>query len=308
MTSLLWQTIFTESFDADALIEPLSDMLAAEFFGCNMITTDILRLDRLDPLQQITGNKVFKLLGHLAAYEKSSRHALVSFGGRWSNHLHALAAVSQRLNIPSFGLVRGYPEQALTATLQDCVAMGMTLKFCDKLTYAQRYDLQWRAQLSAHYDAWVIPEGGEGEEGLSGFAQLASVFQGYDEIWIAAGTGTSAQGIAPYLTREQTLRVVNVVADQGALKQKWTELAATKDWVCEWEIIEDAHLGGFGKTTPELLQLIASADAHGLPLEPVYTAKLLLAYREFLQHHLPQLRKYLLIHTGGLQGRRGYGL
>ena len=124
----------------EALIEPFpSSLLPAveESTYSTPLEVAVLRLDRLGspdfrstPLH-VSGNKVFKLAGHLDAFFASPKSSLVSFGGRWSNHLHALAAVAQCLSIPSIGLVRGYPEQPLTATLQDCVDMGMTLKFCE---------------------------------------------------------------------------------------------------------------------------------------------------------------------------------
>ena len=301
----------------EALIEPFpSSLLPAveESTYSTPLEVAVLRLDRLGspdfrstPLH-VSGNKVFKLAGHLDAFFASPKSSLVSFGGRWSNHLHALAAVAQCLSIPSIGLVRGYPEQPLTATLQDCVDMGMTLKFCDKQTYAKRYDPDWRQALSERYDAWVIPEGGEGEDGIVGFSVLASILKDYDHIWVTAGTGASAQGIAAHLTAQQTLVVVNALADQGELQRKWVA-AMMPSVACQWEIIDDAHQGGFGKCPAELRTLITSADAAGLPLDPVYTAKLVSAFLERLAKspESPAV-KTLLIHTGGLQGRRGFDL
>lgn len=314
----------------ESLIEPLPKSILFKIPDdlreqqCHQ-TSDILRLDRLGSQSSsmtspnISGNKAFKLIGHIDAFERSNKSCLLSFGGRWSNHLHALAALCQRLKIPSIGFVRGYSEQPLTATLKDCVEMGMTLKFCDKLTYAQRYDLLWREELSEHYDAWVIPEGGEGHDGLVGFEALAPVLNDYNEIWIAAGTGTSALGVALQLNSTQTLIIVNVVSDQGELQRKWTD-RVTNNLACQWKIIDDAHQRGFGKCSDELRGLIALADNANLPLEPVYTAKLLHAYLRHRSQGGSQVltsgksesvidrHRQLLIHTGGLQGRRGYSL
>lgn len=58
-----------------------SYQLDGEIFEC-------LRLDQLHPT--LSGNKFFKLLGHLEVFRSSGRSRLLSFGGRWSNHLHAL--------------------------------------------------------------------------------------------------------------------------------------------------------------------------------------------------------------------------
>lgn len=294
---------------------PESILAYAQPGSTDRAAADILRLDRVDSLESphafasIGGNKLFKLSGHIEAFEHSTNACLLSFGGRWSNHLHALAALAQRLGIPAIGYVRGYVDQPLTATLQDCLDMGMTLHFCDKITYAKRYDESWQQQLSNQHNAWVIPEGGEGDEGLLGFGVLAPVLTQYDEIWLAAGTGTSARGVAALLTSKQKLVVINALADDGALKRKWRQLGANQ-WSCDWDVIGDASMGGFGKCPSELREFIAMADAANLPLEPVYTAKLVFAYvQRQLNNRLSKQEsqaKRLLIHTGGLQGRRGY--
>ncbi|VVN17635.1 hypothetical protein PS623_04122 [Pseudomonas fluorescens] len=58
----------------------------------------------------------------------------------------------------------------------------------------------------------------------------------------------------------------------------------------------------------ELLAFIADSEQHsGLPLEAVYTGKALLALRDEVEagRFRPGSR-LLFVHTGGLQGRRGY--
>jgi 1-aminocyclopropane-1-carboxylate deaminase len=68
----------------------------------------------------------------------------------------------------------------------------------------------------------------------------------------------------------------------------------------------DSHLGGFGKCPEELITLIKYYDTQGLPLDPVYTAKLVMAFEnEWRLGQLDPAKRYLLIHSGGLQGRRG---
>ena len=256
---------------------------------------ECLHLDQIDPV--LSGNKVFKLLGHLQAFEASGNSSLISFGGRWSNHLHALAFAAQRLNIPVEAWVLGYPEQPLTPTLQDCINAGMRIRFCGRDQYAMRYDEAWRAQLAVESDAWVIPEGGDGPEGREGFGLLASLFESYDEVWIAAGTGTTAQGIAEHLRSDQTLVVVNAVQDQGALE---AQLKATS-YLPEIRFAHQPENLRFGKLSPALRELITEADSAGLMLDPVYTVRLLAAW---LMAQDAEPRRSLLVHSGGLQGRR----
>lgn len=54
---------------------------------------DMLRLDQLDPV--ISGNKWYKLKHNLIAAQQSGKSTILSFGGAWSNHIHALAAAKE---------------------------------------------------------------------------------------------------------------------------------------------------------------------------------------------------------------------
>ena len=57
------------------------------------VTVDILRLDKMHALAP--GNKWFKLALNLSAAKAAGAETLLSFGGAFSNHLHALAAIAQ---------------------------------------------------------------------------------------------------------------------------------------------------------------------------------------------------------------------
>src|ERR1700735_3856122 len=69
------------------------------------ISADILRLDKLHPV--ISGNKWFKLKGHLQQALQSPGHHVITFGGAWSNHLIAAAYASSRQGLSAVGIVRG---------------------------------------------------------------------------------------------------------------------------------------------------------------------------------------------------------
>ncbi|MGB1092905.1 MAG: hypothetical protein ACPGYX_12335, partial [Oceanobacter sp.] len=196
---------------------------------------DILRLDQVHPV--LSGNKLFKLLDHLApiltAFEKTDGLALVSPGGPWSNHLHALAAFGRELGIATHGLVRGYEHLPLTDTLSDCVVMGMKLHFLNKKEYSQRYEPAWQEFWAEKLNAYWIGEGGSigGEKPAkpAGFARpgmdlLASLVADYDEIWMAVGSGTTAEGLRSVLSDSKTVVGVNCVQDQDDLAQKWDSL------------------------------------------------------------------------------------
>lgn len=270
-------------------------------------SVSVLRLDKISPL--ISGNKAFKLQGHLTAAQDAGRARLLSFGGPFSNHLHALAALGSQLGIATIGVVRGYEHLPLTPTLEDCHRWGMTLLFADKKTYAQRYDSDYQKRLAATHDAYVIPEGGAGLAAQAGCALLAPYCEGFAQVWLSVGTGTTLLGLANALVQQSyhcpELIGVNVVADQGE-RQRFLQQQMPN---VRWRLLEDYHAGGFGRCPDHIQALIERYDALGLPLDPVYTAKLVHAFEcEVSRDEAFSAGKILLIHTGGLQGRRGYQL
>ena len=74
-----------------------------------------------------------------------------------------------------------------------------------------------------------------------------------------------------------------------------------------WSILTSRHAGGYAKTTPELLSFIEQMRrSHDLPLDQVYTGKLLLAVmKEIESGSFKPGSTILAIHTGGLQGSHG---
>jgi 1-aminocyclopropane-1-carboxylate deaminase len=68
------------------------------------------------------------------------------------------------------------------------------------------------------------------------------------------------------------------------------------------------HDGGYARASPALLSFINKFEADtGIPLDPVYTGKLLNAlYILKKRDFFPQKCRILAIHSGGIQGRRGF--
>lgn len=135
-------------------------------------------------------------------------------------------------------------------------------------------------------------------------AQLAALgWADYDAWWLAAGTGTTLAGLV--------LAEAGAHGVHGALAVPWdhgvpetvTALAGTRGYQ-----LHEACRGGFAKVDEQLLAFIAETEAHtGVPLEALYTGKALLALRDQVEAGLfaPGTR-LIFLHTGGLQGRRGY--
>ncbi|WGT27313.1 1-aminocyclopropane-1-carboxylate deaminase/D-cysteine desulfhydrase [Pseudomonas marginalis] len=274
----------------------------------NGVELAVLRLDRIDPL--ISGNKWFKLTEHLAQARQADASGVISLGGAYSNHLHALAAVGKRFGFPTVGLLRGHPQD--TPTVLDLKAFGMQVHWLGYAGYRARHAedfwLPWREQ---YPDLYPVPEGGGGMAGALGCGvlveqarrQLSTVdWADYDAWWLAAGTGTTLAGLALAEAGAHPVYGAMAVPDDHGVAQNVSALVQGG-----YELLE-ASRGGFGKVDPLLLEFIESTEqACGVPLEPLYTGKALLALKQQIEagRFVPGTR-LIFLHTGGLQGRRGF--
>ena len=94
--------------------------------------------------------------------KKEKNKKIVSFGGKYSNHLHALSYVSKQLKIQSIGVVRGREEKKLNHTLSFCVENDMKLIFIDRSSYrTNKYDKNFLEKIKINQgDFYLLPEGG----------------------------------------------------------------------------------------------------------------------------------------------------
>jgi 1-aminocyclopropane-1-carboxylate deaminase len=264
-------------------------------------SVDILRLDKLHPI--ISGNKWFKLKYNIEYARKQGFSELLTCGGIHSNHLHAVACAGQYFDMPVRALVRGYKNLPLTPTLLDCQAMGMMFEFVDKKTYLNRYDPIWCQQQANHHHSYWVPEGGNNELGKKGCEDIVQGCLSYDEVWLSIGSGCTFAGIEQSLPLNITLKGVMAIKGGETLGQSLIE-GAVAPARCLMDY--DSHWGGFGRCPDTLVDFIQQHDELGLPLDPVYTAKLMWSFEKaWSEGCLDTHKKYLIIHSGGLQGRRG---
>ncbi|AUZ47048.1 1-aminocyclopropane-1-carboxylate deaminase/D-cysteine desulfhydrase [Pseudomonas orientalis] len=274
----------------------------------NGVELAMLRLDRIDPL--ISGNKWFKLTEHLNLARHAGASGVISLGGAYSNHLHALAAAGKRFGFPTVGLLRGHPQD--TPTVLDLKAFGMQLHWLGYGGYRARHEPGfWLPWCEQYPHLHPVPEGGGGLAGALGCAVLVEQARAqlsrlgwadYDAWWLAAGTGTTLAGLALAEAGKRTVYGALAVPDDHGVAQNVSAMVHNG-----YELI-DASRGGFAKVDPLLLDFIERTEqASGVPLEPLYTGKALLALKQQIEagRFAPGTR-LIFIHTGGLQGRRGF--
>ena len=162
-----------------------------------------------------------------------------------------------------------------------------------------------------------MPEGGGGVPGALGCAAIKEQAQAqlptlgwsdYHGWWLACGTGTTLAGLV--LAEAGAHPVYGALAvpdDHGVAPQVEAIVQSTGQGAGGYELI-DASRGGFAKVDPVLLEFIESTErGSGVPLEPLYTGKALLALKEQVEAGgFESGTRLIFVHTGGLQGRRGF--
>lgn len=265
-----------------------------------------IRGDRLHPV--ISGNKWFKLRAWLLRAQHEGIRHLVSVGGPYSNHLHALAYAGHALGIATKAWVRGPEPDAWSPTLVDCQRWGMDLSFISRDHYLERETADFAAWACRELDrSLFIPEGGwsaDAIDGSSAWWRLAGT--DLDALVCPVGSGTTLAGLArsaPASTRVIGVPVYRDPDLYASLTAKLATIGVTAD---QYELWTGFAGKGFGRVTAEQTTFMADFEQReGIALDPVYTGKTFLALQQRL-HQEPSLRQKRLgiLHTGGLQGRR----
>lgn len=265
------------------------------------IQLDLLRIDLLHP--HISGNKWFKLKYNIDHAKLEHKNTLVSFGGPYSNHLHALAFAGKEAGFSTIGYIRG--EEVSNSTLQDCKEWGMDLQFISRHEYRSKSDEAFLADIQRqHSDSMIIPEGGSNELGLKGCREILSLCDttSYNYITCAVGTGTTFAGIAQSLLPHQHAIGFTAMKGGAYLQESLAQYIPHSRWSLETEY----HFGGFGKMHAEVLHLIRNfKESNHVELDFVYTAKMICGIMDKIRkNHFDSGSKILSIHTGGVQGNR----
>jgi len=277
-------------------------LLNKNWYDGKVAGIDMLRLDLLDPV--ISGNKWYKLKLNIRYALDNNYKTIVTFGGGFSNHLIATAAMATESGLKSVGIVRGTYKE-LTPTLQACKDAGMELVFISKEEYKDKQETRWLKKLTSQFDnLYIIPEGGANEWGRKG-AGLINRFikDSYTHIAVSVGTGTTFIGLRNKTAQAQQL-IGFVPMKEGAYLTNYIGEHLQTDRNHNWELHDEWHFGGFGKWNKELIAFMNEFYAQNkIPLDIIYTGKMMYGVQQMLQKNVfPADAHILCIHTGGLQG------
>lgn len=273
----------------------------------------VWRLDRIGGAA--AGNKLFKLAENLRAARALGHTRILSFGGAFSNHIHALALAGAGAGFATVGVIRGEAAARANPTLRDAERAGMTLHFVGRDDYRRRGEAALHSELCARFGAcYIIPEGGANRLGTLGCRIIGEAIGNWpqlpDVVALPCGTGTTLAGVAAGLAGRSAALGIAVLkgADflDAAVREQLREIDAPAS--ARWRIDTRHHGGGYARVSAELTRFIDGFSGRtGIALEPVYTGKLFYALCDGVERgEFPRGTRLLALHTGGLQGARGF--
>ena len=252
---------------------------------------------------EISGNKYWKMFYNVKKYleKEVSERKIITFGGAFSNHIAAAAALGNEFGIKTLGVIRGNELEDSwqeNPTLFSAHQNGMSFRFVTRETY--RYKEKMMKELQTEFpESLVVPEGGTNENAVEGIQyMLTDETKDFDYICSAVGTGGTVSGLSKFAQPHQKVIGFKAVKD-NSLENRIKNLSKKDNFT-----LVDASDGGFGKITDENVRFINEFYQYfGIVLEPVYTGKMLRKIFEMIaDDYFPANSKILAFHTGGLQG------
>jgi 1-aminocyclopropane-1-carboxylate deaminase len=147
----------------------------------------------------ISGNKYRKLKYNLIEARKTEKDTLLTFGGAYSNHIAAVAAVGREFEFKTIGIIRGEELASKidsNPTLKFAQSSGMSFKFISREQYRNKTTDEFISDLKNEFgDFYLIPEGGTNTLAIKGCEEiLTEVDREYDYICCSVGTGGTISG------------------------------------------------------------------------------------------------------------------
>lgn len=268
------------------------------------------RDDLIHPV--VSGNKFRKLKYILGEYRESNKYkGIVSFGGAFSNHIHALSGMCFDEHIPCTVLVRSRGGIAVrNPTLDDILKWGTQVVYIPSEEYRLRYDTAYLNRIQSRFPGyWIIPEGGSHPLALKGMAEVLEesrqIHPFFDHIFTPVGTGATLAGLA--ISRKEGEKIWGI----SALKSMDFGGRILDEWALGGQsgigVFTQWHWGGYGKTPDRLLRFLSDFESDtGIGLDPLYNGKAMYALWEYIRCGLVRSDSTVFfLHTGGLQGWRG---
>jgi 1-aminocyclopropane-1-carboxylate deaminase len=177
-------------------------------------------LDKIHPF----GNKHYKLKYNLLEAKRKGYIKVITFGGAWSNSVHALAHVAVRQGIEAVAVVRGERPAQLSIMLKEVEALGMHLHFVSRADYRRRHQADFLGDLLLRFPgSYLLPEGGTNLLAVLGASEIVADVDAvmndrghdYDVMALPVATGGTLAGIAMALPAGKRVLGISVLKGSG---------------------------------------------------------------------------------------------
>ncbi len=259
----------------------------------------------------ISGNKWRKLKYNLIHARKRGVNLLITFGGAFSNHIYSTAAACKYFNLPLLIYLRGDHIDTHNPTLNFVQAHGAKIRLLSREEYRLKDSDRFLKEIKNEFpNALIVPEGGSNSLAIEGLKELGQELtvqmeRSYDFLLVSAGTGCTAAGIIQSVPNEMRIEVYSALKGNFLIKDIQSYLSKEFN---NWSLIQDFHFGGYAKTNESLINFINEFKrSTSICLDPIYTAKAMYGFFDRLQKgSYPKGSNVVFVHTGGLQGIKGY--
>lgn len=258
----------------------------------------------------VSGNKWRKLKYNLIEAKKQGYKSVLSFGGPYSNHLHALSYVCDKFGLQSIGVVSSNGKVFETHTQSFCIKHNMELHYIDMKTY-RKYKNNCKIPPSIKSkvgQCFVIPEGGCNDLGAKGCEEIMSELNiMYDYVCAPVGTGCTATGIINKLTLSQFF-LGFCAFNKKHEQEKSIKALLSNNHLNNWRLLPENHFGGFAKVNSILFKFIDQFKIdYGVDLDLIYNGKMLYYLFKLIENDFfSKNARILVLHTGGLQGVKSF--
>ena len=282
-----------------------NQIIPLEAFSISNFNLVIKREDQLHP--DISGNKLRKLKYNILEAKRLNKTTLLTFGGAYSNHIAAVAALGKEYGFKTIGIIRGEElvnKVSNNATLSFAKSCGMFFYFISRAEYRKKDELFFLENLKSIYgDFYLLPEGGTNEFAVKGCAEiLTNKDTSFDYVCSSVGTGGTLAGLIMSSNSLQT--VIGFSALKGTFQTSYINKFTRKK---NYRILDDYCFGGYAKINIELIEFINDfKNKTTVSLDPIYTGKMIFGIFDLINKgYFKENSTILAVHTGGLQGING---
>ena len=188
----------------------------------------------------------------------------------------------------------------------------MQLHYVDRAQYRQKDKDQYLDKLKHQFGhVYILPEGGSNTLALKGCQEVIDEIDvPFDIICCASGTGATLAGLITALRPDQSAIGFSALKGDNFLADEVNTFLQNKTPDADWRIENGFHFGGYAKINNELIHFMNNFEAeYGVTLDAVYTGKMFYGLFELIKAGtFDRGTTIIAVHSGGLQGNKGFNL